>query len=110
MTTETESPVVETVAPAPGAEVHDPLSLMGRKVVLKQDTDVMLGNILPAGAVGFVIRHPFAPDERQFDPALAGISARPVSRKWTKPITGSLAWKTSNSLNPRTPTACPWFT
>ena len=57
MTTETESPVVETVAPAPGAEVHVPLSLMGRKVVLKQDTDVMLGNILPAGASGFVIRH-----------------------------------------------------
>ena len=54
MTTETESPV----APAPGASVASPLSLMGRKVVLKKDADVMLGNILPAGASGFVIRHP----------------------------------------------------
>ena len=58
MTTETETPVVETVAPAPGAEVHIPLSLMGRKVALKEDTDVMLGNILPAGTTGYVIHHP----------------------------------------------------
>lgn len=50
MTTETDSPVVDPVA-------HNPLSLVGRKVVLKQDADVMLGNILPAGASGFVIRH-----------------------------------------------------
>lgn len=55
MTTEVETPV-EAIAPK---------TFIGRKIALKEDTDIMVNNILPAGTTGYVIRHPSHPSNDQ---------------------------------------------
>ena len=48
--------LLETGAASLGGEGDVSPSIIGRKVVLKEDTDIMTGNILPAGTPGYVVR------------------------------------------------------